>query len=275
MPEMQEKVMPELPEVETIVRELKPVLMGKEIREIKCFRPGTVIDRREQAATALGKIISISRRGKYIILEMDRDLILLIHLRMTGKLIYQKKAEKQSAHCRAEILFTDESQLYFDDVRTFGKIEIMGKNKLAELMSLKLGSEPLSAEFTSAYLSDKIKGKKAPIKSLLLNQEVVAGLGNIYVCEILHRAGVSPLRSGENLSRSEINKIVKETRQVLGEAIEKNGTTISDYRRVDDKKGEFQNFLRVYGKETCNCGNKIEHVKQSGRTSYYCPVCQK
>ncbi|MCF7918751.1 MAG: DNA-formamidopyrimidine glycosylase [Candidatus Cloacimonetes bacterium] len=266
--------MPELPEVETIVRELRGEITGKELTEIISLRPGTVKGACKKESGTLGRINSVSRRGKYIILGTDSDLAIVIHLRMTGKLQKRKENEERPAHCRAELQFGDGSVYYFDDVRTFGKIEILESGNLSGALS-KLGIEPFSAEFNAEYLSNRMHNRKAPIKSLLLDQSLIAGLGNIYVCEILHRCGIAPQREGNSLRREEFGKLAAETTQVLSEAIEKNGTTISDYRRVDNKRGEFQNFLRVYGKKDCVCGNKILRIKQSGRTSYYCPVCQQ
>jgi len=264
--------MPELPEVETVVRELRSQVIGKDISQIVSLRDGTVNDRRENVSE-IGVVISVRRRGKYIIIDTMND-VLLVHLRMTGKLIYAAEPGERSRFCRAEIHFKDGSLLYFDDVRTFGGIDILQKSELDGALS-KLGVEPFSDEFTTSYLQKRMRNRIAPVKSILLDQREIAGLGNIYVCEILHRAGISPKRSGGKLSLEEIEKIVKETRQVLSEAIDKNGTTISDYRRVDNKQGEFQNFLRVYGKKRCHCGEEIARIKQSGRSSYYCPSCQK
>ena len=264
--------MPELPEVETVVRELSSQVIGKEVNEVVSFRDGTVTDK--IGSNDLGSVTVVRRRGKYIIMETSHNAVLLVHLRMTGKLIFAAESGERSRFCRAEIQFKDGSLLYFDDVRTFGGIDILRKSELDGVFS-KLGVEPLSGEFTQAYLHERMHNRKAPVKSILLDQRVIAGLGNIYVCEILHRAGILPHKSGGELSFEEIEKIVIETRQVLGEAIDKNGTTISDYRRVDNKQGEFQNFLRVYGKEKCHCGEDIARIKQSGRSSYYCPGCQR
>ncbi|MDP8220185.1 MAG: zinc finger domain-containing protein, partial [Candidatus Stygibacter frigidus] len=162
----------------------------------------------------------------------------------------------------------------FDDVRTFGKINIFEKGFEQQKLSF-LGIEPLDERFNVGYLEKRLFGRKAPVKNILLDQRVVAGLGNIYVLEILHRAKISPLREGRYIKKHDIAAIIHETKEVLKEAISKNGTTISDFRSVDDKTGEFQKFLRVYGKKQCKCGSEILRVKQAGRTSYYCPICQK
>lgn len=264
--------MPELPEVETVVRGIRRRASGKEVLKVECFYPGTVRDIRDKS-TGYGTIEMVDRRGKYILIECSAQVVIMVHLRMTGKLIYEDSGEKESSHCRAQIDFRDGSRLIFDDVRTFGKITIMDKGKEKELLS-KLGREPLAEDFTADYLEQKLSKRTVSIKQALLDQKVIAGLGNIYVAEILYRAKVSPLRAAHKIKKREIKEIVKYTQQVLSQAIEKNGTTISDYRSVEDKTGEFQNFLKVYGKEVCDCGEKIKRIKQGGRSTYYCPHCQ-
>jgi len=263
---------PELPEVQTVVNGLKAKILNKGIREIKEFRAGTV--HWQIPVSSLGKVRSVSRRGKYIIFQTSNGYKLVIHLRMTGKLIYETGQNRYGKHIRAEIVFRDENRLLFDDVRTFGKIQIMREEDVPEVFN-KLGAEPLSKEFTVKYLQEKILNRKAPIKNLLLNQAVVAGLGNIYVAEILVRCHLDPRKPGNQLTRDQIREIVKQTKLVLKEAIKHNGTTISDYRSVEDKTGEFQNFLKVYGKDICECGTEIIRIKQAGRSTYLCEKCQR
>ncbi len=264
--------MPELPEVQTIVTGLLEKVLGKQISEILEYRENTVIWHVECAE--FGKIISIDRRGKYIIFHLANGLKLVVHLRMTGKLIYEENLAKSSSHTRAEIIFEDDTKLIFDDVRTFGKIEVMLES--AKNLSIsKLGVEPLEPQFNYEYLEDKIKRRVTPIKNILLDQTVIAGIGNIYASEILFRAKIDPSKKGSNLSNEEIAKIVLNTKEILNEAIKCNGTTISDYRSVEDKTGEFQNFLKVYRKDYCECGNRISKIKISGRSTYFCDKCQK
>lgn len=264
--------MPELPEVQIIVNGLNQKVLGKEIKEIIELRPGTVIW--QNPVTSLGNINSISRRGKCILIQTSNDYKLVIHLRMTGKLIFETDLAKTSDHARAELILNDNTKLIFDDVRTFGKIQILKKNEEIEAFQ-KLGLEPLSDEFDAGYLKNKLKNRKAPIKNILLDQRVIAGLGNIYVAEILFRSKIDPRVPGNRLNKKQLESIIKQTKIVLKEAIKHNGTTISDYRSVEDKIGEFQNFLKVYRKEYCECGNQIKKIKQAGRSTYYCPVCQK
>ena len=264
--------MPELPEVQTIINGLTRKVLGKEIEEINELRAGTVVW--QNPVTSLGKINSISRRGKYILMQTSNNFKLVIHLRMTGKLIFETDLAKTSDHARAELVFSDNTKLIFNDIRTFGKIQILKINEKIEALQ-KLGVEPLSDNFDTRYLKNKLKNRKAPIKNILLDQRVIAGLGNIYVAEILFRSKIDPRIPGNKLKKKKLESIVSETKKVLQEAIKYNGTTISDYRSVEDKTGEFQNFLKVYRKENCECGHQIKKIKQAGRSTYYCPVCQK
>ncbi len=264
--------MPELPEVQTIINGLTRKVLGKEIEEINELRAGTVVW--QNPVTSLGKINSISRRGKYILMQTSNNFKLVIHLRMTGKLIFETDLAKTSDHARAKLVFSDNTKLIFNDIRTFGKIQILKINEKIEALQ-KLGVEPLSDNFDTRYLKNKLKNRKAPIKNILLDQRVIAGLGNIYVAEILFRSKIDPRIPGNKLKKKKLESIVSETKKVLQEAIKHNGTTISDYRSVEDKTGEFQNFLKVYRKENCECGHQIKKIKQAGRSTYYCPVCQK
>lgn len=266
------KKMPELPEVQTVINGLNQKVLSKKIKEIIELRPGTVIW--QNPVTNLGNINSVSRRGKYILMQTSKDYKLVIHLRMTGKLIFETDLSKISDHARAELVFSDNTKLIFNDVRTFGKIQILKINEEIEAFQ-KLGLEPLSDEFDARYLKNKLKNRKAPIKNILLDQRVIAGLGNIYVAEILFRSKIDPRVPGNRLNKKQLESIVSETKTVLQEAIKHSGTTISDYRSVEDKTGEFQNFLKVYGKKICECGTEIMRIKQAGRSTYYCPVCQK
>ena len=264
--------MPELPEVQTIINGLTRKVLGKEIEEINELRAGTVVW--QNPVTSLGKINSISRRGKYILMQTSNNFKLVIHMRLTGKLIFETDLAKTSDHARAELVFSDNTKLIFNDIRTFGKIQILKINEKIEALQ-KLGVEPLSDNFDTRYLKNKLKNRKAPIKNILLDQRVIAGLGNIYVAEILFRSKIDPRIPGNKLKKKKLESIVSETKKVLQEAIKYNGTTISDYRSVEDKTGEFQNFLKVYRKENCECGHQIKKIKQAGRSTYYCPVCQK
>ncbi|MEA2097175.1 MAG: bifunctional DNA-formamidopyrimidine glycosylase/DNA-(apurinic or apyrimidinic site) lyase [Candidatus Cloacimonadota bacterium] len=266
--------MPELPEVQTIITGLNEKILNKNIVSIIDKRAGTLIIDEDLKLCEFGKIRSIERRGKYIIIKTSEDLKLIVHLRMTGKLIFEKDINSTSSHSRAEIIFSDKTKLIFDDVRTFGKIQILKKdNEVSAIMNL--GVEPLSDEFDMVYLKSKLKNRKAPIKSVLLDQTVIAGLGNIYVAEILFRTKIHPATPANSIKSAKLKRIVNEIKAILQEAIKHNGTTISDYRSVEDKTGEFQHFLKVYGKKFCECGSEISKIKQAGRSTYFCGECQK
>ena len=266
--------MPELPEVQTIVNGLNKKIINKKILSLNETRKGTIQNFIGKNISEIGVISSIKRRGKYIIMETSNNYKLIIHLRMTGKLIYERSPVKISSHERANLMFEDETKLIFNDVRAFGKIQIYEKDDKVESLE-KLGLEPFSKDFNEKYLKKKFINRKSPIKNLLLNQRIISGLGNIYANEILYRARISPLKKGNKLSLKKLKTIVEQTKIVLKEAIKHNGTTISDYRSVENKTGEFQNLLKVYGKKTCECGTDILRIKQAGRSTYYCLVCQK
>ncbi|MGM0598094.1 MAG: bifunctional DNA-formamidopyrimidine glycosylase/DNA-(apurinic or apyrimidinic site) lyase [Myxococcota bacterium] len=264
--------MPELPEVQTIINELSPIIIGKNLVKIEEFRKNTLIN--QQNKSSLGQIKSIFRRGKYIIITTELKLQIIIHLRMTGKLIYTENPTSSSSHMRAHLIFSDYTKLIFDDVRTFGQITIAPLNQKIKSLEI-LGVEPLSNNFSPDYLWQQFRKRKAPIKNILLNQTIIAGLGNIYVNEILFACKIHPGVPANNLNREQIGAIVSNTVKILKKAIIYNGTTISDYKRVDNKGGEFQNFLKIYQKTRCpECGNTVSRIKQAGRSTFFCLSCQ-
>ncbi len=265
--------MPELPEVDTIVRGLRDYVIGKSISHIEELRDNTVEVHTPDDSCNNCTITDIKRRGKYIIFELSNENTIVIHLRMTGKLVYVSD-ERITPYTRAIIRFSDKTSLQFEDIRTFGSIKIFPKD-MTDPSILKLGPEPLSSEFNESYLKDSLKKLKAPIKNILLRQDIVAGLGNIYVCELLYRAKISPLKAGNTLTNSELKRVIEYTKEVISEALLHNGTSVSDFRNVDDKPGSFQNFLRVYQKKVCPLGHKVQRIKQAGRSTFYCDKCQK
>lgn len=206
---------------------------------------------------------------------LERDNALIIHLRMTGKLIYDNFCGEPLKYERARIILENNEVLHFIDIRTFGKIVICSQKNIEHCLP-PLGLEPLSDDFTAKALKEKMHGKKTPVKIALMDlQKIIAGLGNIYVCEILYRAGINPEKPANKITRKNIVEIIQQTKEVLTEAIDKGGTSISDYRRIDDKPGSFQNFLQVYQKQFCPLGHKVLRLKQGGRSTFYCPICQK
>ena len=266
--------MPELPEVQTVINDLQTRVLNKKVTAIISFRQGTVINKLDQNDIFPFQISNINRRGKYIIFHTDKDFQIVAHLRMTGKFIYHKDSTFEDAYIRAQILLDDKTSLLFKDVRCFGTIQLV-KNYHQLTAFQKLGVEPLSKEFSVNYLKDKLKNRTAPIKNILLNQNIIAGLGNIYANEILFRGKISPLKRANKLSLKNLKSIVQNTKDVLSEALKKNGTTIHDFHSVDEKTGEFQSFLQVYQKKNCPCGNTIKRIKQAGRSTFYCTICQK
>lgn len=261
--------MPELPEVEAVVKGLQKNVIGKKIVSLKAKRPKIIVGDAEQD---LGKIRNVLRRGKYIILEANAFII--IHLRMTGKLLLVDRKIKERKYVRAVFLFDDDKKLLFDDVRAFGRIVI--KQDYQEYLPIqKLGPEPLFKNFNFDYFAKKIENRKAPIKNILLDQTVIAGLGNIYTNEILHRAQIDPRKSANKLKKKQLQTLISETKNVMKEAITAGGTTISDFRDLSGKSGGFQKKLEVYQKEFCVCGEKITRIKQAGRSTFFCAKCQK
>lgn len=277
--------MPELPEVETIVRELNRALSGKKLTDFLVFDRERII--RPRLVLPL-KITSVKRRGKYLICNTDRGTRCLLHLRMTGGLLLEQRTgngEDQMAkhkHERARFHFHDGSLLRFVDVRRFGTIDWLdGKRRLPEL-----GQDPLSKSFTAKSFSAALGRSSRAIKSLLLDQRVVAGIGNIYADESLWFAGVDPRRRSNTLNKVEARKLVSAAKSVLRRAIEKRGFTLRDYRRIDGSTGSYQRVRKVYGREgeRCprfytahheRCRGKIKKTKVGGRSSYFCPKCQK
>ena len=269
--------MPELPEVETVTLELRESVEGLVLENCEIFRESYLRgqDISEFVKGVTGKrVLTISRRGKYIIWTLDKGMV-MSHLGMTGKYMKLQVEEEIPKHTPALFRFAG-IRLILNDVRRFGRINYYGEGLVPEQLT-RLGIEPLSEDFTAGYLAEAFAGRKRSVKDLLMDQHIIAGLGNIYVSEILFRAGINPLTKGKEVQPVRIEWLVKETGEVLHSAIKHNGTTISDYKRVDAKSGEFQNFLKVYGKngEPCpNCGTAIEKVVVGGRSSFFCGKCQ-
>jgi formamidopyrimidine-DNA glycosylase len=263
--------MPELPEVETICNDLKKVILKKTIINHSVLLKRSFLN--DNNLDIYGEIESINRIGKYIEISIKNKCKLLIHLRMTGKLIFQENCnENVDNHVKIIFIFSENQTLIFHDVRTFGFVEVVPINYDVKV-NKKIGIDALSDCFNLEYFMKIIN--KNSIKNLLLDQTKIAGIGNIYVQEILFYSNVSPLRSANSLTKNELLKIISNTKKILKLAIKKNGTSISDYRRVDNKTGEFQNFLKVYGKVSCSkCHQKLTLIKLNGRVTRFCANCQ-
>ena len=261
--------MPELPEVETVVRTLRPVLVGRRILNAEFTQRRVLIGSPHKTSAALAgrRIQSIERHGKFIAIRLDRGF-LVVHLGMTGKLLINADPTKWT-----HAVFTlDNGVLHYDDQRQFGRIEYGAE--LPERVAA-LGPEPL--EVTLDDFTARIKARRSPIKSVLLNQAVVRGVGNIYADEALFRAGVHPKRIAASLTKPRIERIYEAMREVLAEAIASRGSSVSNYVDAEGRKGSFQQAHRVYrrmGKPCVNCGAEIKRIVLAQRGTHFCPKCQ-
>lgn len=272
--------MPELPEVETVVRGLRSQIVGETIDRVEILHPTLIVqgDRKVFRDRLLGRTIhGVTRRAKFLCFQLAPEGYLLGHLRMTGKFVVIDAEPELDKHQRVRFRFQSRRWMVFSDVRCFGTLEVL--DTLEESAALaNLGLEPLTPEFTPGSLRDPFQRTSRNIKSVLLDQRVVVGIGNIYASEILYRIGVHPERPAQQIQPKERKQLVAATKSVLEEAIAMNGTSISDFRRVDDKTGEFQEFLRVYGKDgspCTTCGTPIQRIVQQQRSSFFCPTCQQ
>ncbi len=274
--------MPELPEVETIVRRLRVDVGGKRLVEAALLWPKLIA--RPDAATFLAlvegrRIEAVGRRGKYILFGLEGGRTWLVHLRMTGRFSYVRDGAPlpEEKHLRFLARFEDGSHLLFINPRKFARFYLV---RDAAAMLASLGPEPLSPHFTETVFAAGLRGRRQPIKPLLLSQRVVAGLGNIYTCEALWRAGIDPRRAGGSLTAEEIARLRAAIVAVLEAAIQRGGSTLGDgqYLTPDGARGEAQHALAVYGKagQPCpRCGAPIVRYTQAGRSTYACPRCQR
>lgn len=270
--------MPELPEVETVVRQLQASLAGRRIVSLEILDPRLEIQ--EKSKLSGRRILSITRLGKQVCLELsgnDRDemkLWLLFHLRMTGRLLTDSCSSGQNErHLRARLVL-DQVSLLFYDMRRFGCLLVL--DSLQE--ALPKGIDPLSRQFTSRKLEELIAGSAREIKPWLLRQDRLVGLGNIYASEILFASGINPRRQAGSLKLEELRRLHRKIRRILRQAIEKCGTTFSDFQDSRGRTGSFQRFLSVYGKtgQPCpNCSRPIQCIVQQQRSTFFCSVCQK
>lgn len=281
--------MPELPEVETIRRSLTPLLLGKRVEGLEVYSPDVLIEY-DNVTVVTGIIFALRRRGKYLLIDLREGTsrpkhlsTIMVHFRMTGKLLYKDHFEDVAKHTHVRFYLSDTlgemCYLDFNDVRRFGKVWLLPPG--GESMDpgfAGLGPEPLSAEWTAADFLAQIKHHpRSTVKSLLLNQEVVAGIGNIYCDEALFRAGIHPARQNETLSEEEVLNLQQAVREVIAEGIGHRGTSFSDYVDGLGNRGNFQLELRVFqqeGKACSVCGTAIEKIRVSGRGTHFCPRCQ-
>jgi formamidopyrimidine-DNA glycosylase len=270
---------PELPEVETIRRALAPLVEGRTFARVDILDPrwSRPLPPSELAAALTGKRIErFGRRGKYLVWSLSGDLFLAQHLRMSGAVLLEPSPEP--AHVRVRIELRPRLRLVVVDPRRFGTAELVrGAPALEAFFASRLGLEPFEEGFTAAHLRALARGRSAPVKALLLDQRSVAGVGNIYADESLFRAGLHPLRPARSLSSAQCSRLRDAVVEVLSEAIDAGGSSISDFRSVDGVHGAFQNAFRVHRRagEPCpNCGRTIVKLTVAGRGTYVCERCQ-
>jgi formamidopyrimidine-DNA glycosylase len=270
--------MPELPEVETTVRGLRPVLEGRRLESVETrradLRHAFPPDLRQRLTGA--RITGLGRRAKYGLIHSDRGDTMIFHLGMSGSWRIDPAAIGPHDHL---LIATDEGhRLSLNDPRRFGSVDLVATDSL-DLFApfVRMGPEPLGESFDGAYLEQPLAGRAAPIKALLLDQKIAAGLGNIYVCEALHMAGIAPGRAGGRISRARLDRLADAIRAVLLAAIEAGGSTLRDYVQPDGELGYFSKEWRVYGREgeACGCGTPIRRRAEGGRSTFFCPKCQR
>lgn len=274
--------MPELPEVETIRRQLEGVLIGQSIEKIDILAPKSFQGNSELIIGSL--ITDIGRRGKYLIFEFENHNGMLVHLKMSGQLLIEDKEEKEDKakkYTRVKFKISNGQELWFNDMRRFGYVRVLDQNQMQTLeKDLKLGVEPLEDDFTVERLRELLKKKpKSQVKPFLLDQTNIAGIGNIYADEALFAAMIAPDRRAGDLSIGEISNLAEVIQEVLEKSLIAGGSSMRMYVQTDGSRGQFLDQANVYGKEgflcsRCNEG-KIIRLKIAGRSSHFCPVCQR
>ena len=286
---------PELPEVETVRRGLLPAMEGVRITRADIRRP----DLRwpfppDMGARLTGaRVLGLRRRSKYILADLDRGETLLIHLGMSGRMVISGLAaphvpgvfhhDHPALEKHDHVIFDMENgaRVTFNDPRRFGAMDLCATAMLDQHKLLAgLGPEPLGNALNAAYLAQAFHNRRSPVKAALLDQRILSGLGNIYVCEALHRAGISPVRAAGRIGPARLERLARAIRETLDQAIEAGGSSLRDYRQADGSLGYFQHSFRAYDRDgagcvTPDCTGKIRRIVQSGRSSYYCPTCQR
>jgi formamidopyrimidine-DNA glycosylase len=273
--------MPELPEVETVRRQLEPALVGRRFEQVRIHDSRLVrpYEPAEVAAELEGEdVAAVERRGKYLIVRFETGRVLLIHLRMTGSLLCAPSGSlPDDPHRRAVVRLDDGSDVAYRDVRRFGTWLLLEPEEAGPYLAARVGEEPLETLFTAARLGERLAGRRTSLKAALLDQRTLAGLGNIYVDEALWRARLNPLRPAAGLDRNELRRLHRGIRTALEHGLARQGSTLRDYRLPDGSGGSMQDEFRVYGRrdEPCNrCGTLIARTQVAGRTTWFCPTCQ-
>ncbi|SHJ05061.1 bifunctional DNA-formamidopyrimidine glycosylase/DNA-(apurinic or apyrimidinic site) lyase [Wenxinia saemankumensis] len=283
--------MPELPEVETVRRGLAPVMEGAVIETAHVRRPDLRWPLPEAMAERLTgrRIARLGRRSKYLLVHLDGDETLIVHLGMSGRMLvsgaqvgtFHHAHPAPEKHDHVVLDLAGGARVTFNDPRRFGAMDLSPTDALEDHWLLRgIGPEPLGNAFDESYLYERLRARRTPIKSALLDQKLIAGLGNIYVCEVLHRTGLRPTRRADRIAGRRIAALVPAIRQVLEEAIAAGGSSLRDYRQADGDLGYFQHAFRVYDREgapcpTEGCIGTIARIAQSGRSTFFCPTCQR
>jgi formamidopyrimidine-DNA glycosylase len=274
--------MPELPEVETTRRGLAVRLDGRRIDRIEARRADLRFPLPQDFAARIRgrRVEALERRAKYILIRLEGGLVWLIHLGMSGRMVLRQGWPNEIGPHDHVLFATDEGwTVVFNDARRFGMMDLVEAGKLEEHRLLAgLGPEPLDNAFSAAVLKAALKDKKTPMKAALLDQTVVAGLGNIYVCEALFRAGIDPRKLAGQVKPDKLEKLVPAIKAVLREAIKAGGSSLRDYVQSDGGLGYFQTRFRVYdreGQDCVTCGRPVRRIVQSGRSTFYCGACQR
>ncbi|WP_106746753.1 bifunctional DNA-formamidopyrimidine glycosylase/DNA-(apurinic or apyrimidinic site) lyase [Yoonia maritima] len=283
--------MPELPEVETVKAGIAPAMEGQIIAQADINRPDLRWPFPENMSARLtGKrVLGLRRRSKYILADLDSGETLLIHLGMSGRMLvsgvkvgeFHHPHPVPAKHDHVVLHMDNGARITFNDARRFGAMDLLDTATQEDHWLIRdIGPEPLGNAFDETYLVERLKRKNSPIKSALLDQGIVAGLGNIYVCEVLFRTGIHPTRKASQISAKRIASLVPVIREVLSEAIAAGGSSLRDYRQSDGELGYFQHVFQVYDQEgkpcvTDGCKKTIQRIVQSGRSSFFCPQCQR
>lgn len=274
--------MPELPEVETVRAGLAEHLAGASVARVQVFRRDlrqSVPKDFEKAVTGQ-RVTDVARRAKYLLMHLEDGNVVIVHLGMSGRLILREGGKHPAQkHDHLLITLADGRELVFNDARRFGLVLLAGEEELkaAHPLFVGLGPEPLSSHFSAAYLAEKLGRRSGPIKPALMDQKLVVGVGNIYACEALYRAGVHPATAA-NRCAGQADALVRVIREVLREAIASGGSTLRNYAKASGESGYFQHKFSVYGRETepCyTCHTPVARMLQAGRSTFFCPTCQK
>lgn len=273
--------MPELPEVETVRARLEPLLAGRRLERVAILDPRLTRPEPPDAVSARlegRRVDGVRRRGKYLVIDLEGDGHLLVHLRMTGSFRHTAgSAPGADGHARAVVELDDGGRLVYRDVRRFGTWSLLERGELDAYLGVRLGPEPLGPGFTAAALRSALAGRRCPVKAALLDQRTVAGIGNIYADEALWLARLHPLAAAGELGPGDVARLARAIRRVLRTGIDRHGATLRDYRAPDGASGSMQEEFRVYGRggAPCpRCGTPIAKARVAGRGTWLCPTCQ-